>query len=80
MHADGGPPRLAARRHQIMAIAGYDPAEAPELWKRMKANSKGSPPEILSTHPSNDSRIASLTQWVPGAVAEALKFGVTSFQ
>ena len=65
---------------QIMAIAGYDPAEAPELWKRMKANSQGSPPEILSTHPSNDSRIASLTQWVPGAVAEARKFGVTSFQ
>lgn len=65
---------------QIMAIAGYDPAEAPELWKRMKANSKGSPPEILSTHPSNDSRIANLTQWVPGAVAEARKFGVTSFQ
>lgn len=65
---------------QIMAIAGYDPAEAPELWKRMKANSKGGPPEILSTHPSNDSRIASLTQWVPGAVEEARKFGVTSFE
>lgn len=65
---------------QIMAIAGYDPAEAPELWKRMKANGKGAPPEILSTHPSDDSRIANLTQWVPGAVAEARKFGVTAFE
>ncbi len=65
---------------QIMAIAGYDPGAAPELWKRMKANSNGAPPEILSTHPSNDTRIANLTQWVPGAIAEARKFGVTTFQ
>lgn len=65
---------------KIMAIAGYDPAEAPELWKRMKANSKGGTPEILSTHPSNDRRISDLTQWVPEARAEAQKFGITTFQ
>ena len=65
---------------QIMAIAGYDPAEAPELWKRMKAKSQGAPPEFLSTHPSNDTRISNLTEWVPGAIAEARKFGVTSFE
>jgi predicted Zn-dependent protease len=65
---------------KIMAIAGYDPAEAPELWKRMKANSRGGTPEILSTHPSNDRRISDLTQWVPEARAEAQKFGVTTFQ
>ncbi len=48
---------------QIMAIAGYDPDEAAELWKRMKANSEGqAPPEFLSTHPSNDTRIANLTE------------------
>lgn len=65
----------------LMAIAGYDPAEGAELWKRMKANSGGSaPPEILSTHPSNDTRIANLTKWAPGAKAEARKFGVTSFK
>lgn len=66
---------------QIMAIAGYDPDEAAELWKRMKANSDGqAPPEFLSTHPSNDTRIQNLTEWAPAAKAEAKKFGVTSFQ
>ncbi|MBG47272.1 MAG: peptidase M48 [Pseudozobellia sp.] len=66
---------------QIMAIAGYDPAEAAELWKRMKANSGGqAPPEFLSTHPSNDTRINNLTEWAPMAKAEAKKFGVTSFE
>ena len=65
---------------QIMAIAGYYPAAAPELWKRMKANKNGGTPEMLSTHPSDDRRIANLTQWVPEAKKEAGKFGVTSFQ
>ncbi|PIF00542.1 MAG: peptidase M48 [Maribacter sp.] len=66
---------------QIMAIAGYDPSEAAELWKRMKANSGGqAPPEFLSTHPSNDTRIANLTEWAPAAKKEAMKFGVTSFE
>lgn len=65
---------------QIMAIAGYDPYEAAELWKRMKANSGGeAPPEFMSTHPSNDTRINNLTAWAPDAVAEAAKFGVTKF-
>lgn len=66
---------------QIMAIAGYNPDEAAELWQRMKAKSGGqAPPEFLSTHPSNDTRITNLTQWAPLAKEEARKFGVTSFQ
>lgn len=65
----------------IMAVAGYNPDEAAELWKRMKANSGGeAPPEFLSTHPSNDSRIKHLTKLAPEAKAEAAKFGVTSFR
>lgn len=65
----------------LMAIAGYNPNEAAELWKRMKANSGGNqPPEFLSTHPSNDSRIANLTRLAPEAIAEAKKFGVTTFK
>ena len=66
---------------QIMAIAGYNPDEAAELWKRMKAKSGGqAPPEFLSTHPSNDTRIANLTQWAPLAKQEARKYGVTTFR
>ena len=66
---------------QLMAIAGYNPDEAANLWRRMKANSGGNaPPEFMSTHPSNDTRIANLTAWAPGAKAEAKKFGVTSFR
>lgn len=65
----------------IMAVAGYNPDEAAELWKRMKANSGGqAPPEFLSTHPSNDSRIANLTALAPKAKEEAQKFGVTTFR
>lgn len=66
----------------IMAIAGYNPDEASKLWERMKANNNGKqgPPEFLSTHPSNDSRIANLKALAPKAKAEAQKFGVTSFR
>jgi predicted Zn-dependent protease len=65
---------------QIMAIAGYNPDEAAELWKRMRDKAGGqSPPEFLSTHPSNNTRINNLTEWAPLAKEEAKKFGVTSF-
>ncbi|HLV70039.1 MAG TPA: M48 family metallopeptidase [Xanthomarina sp.] len=65
----------------LMALAGYNPSEAAELWKRMEANSGGNaPPEILSTHPSNASRIQNIQSLVPMAVSEAKKFGVTSFR
>ena len=65
---------------QIMAIAGYNPDEAAELWRRMKAKGGQAPPEFLSTHPSNETRINNLTAWAPLAKQEAAKFGVTSFQ
>ncbi|MFT5848283.1 M48 family metallopeptidase [Psychroserpens sp.] len=65
----------------LMAIAGYNPDEAAELWKRMKANSGGeAPPEFMSTHPSNDTRIKALQGWAPQAKAEAVKFGVDEFR
>lgn len=65
----------------IMAIAGYNPAEAAELWRRMAAQSDGqAPPEFLSTHPSNQTRINNLSKWAPEAIAEARKYGVTSFK
>lgn len=64
----------------LMAIAGYDPIEAADLWGRMKQQGGGAPPEFLSTHPSNDTRIRNIQAWAPEARAEAAKFGVTSFK
>lgn len=45
----------------FMAMAGYDPREAPKFWERMAAQSGGAAPmEFLSTHPSNQTRIKDL--------------------
>jgi len=65
----------------LMAVAGYNPDEAAQLWKRMAAQSGGqAPPEFMSTHPSNQTRIANLTAWAPLAKTEAKKYGVNSFR
>ncbi len=44
----------------FMAMAGYDPTEALTFWSRMSAKSPSFMPEILSTHPSDEKRIANL--------------------
>ncbi len=44
----------------FMAMAGYDPSKAIEFWQRMMDQSKGAPPEFLSTHPSDQTRINDL--------------------
>lgn len=64
----------------LMAIAGYDPRAAVDLWYRMKAEGGAAPPEFLSTHPSYDTRINNLQSWVDDAKTTARKFGVTSFR
>jgi predicted Zn-dependent protease len=61
----------------LMAIAGYNPEKAIEFWGRMSAGSGGNKPaEFMSTHPSDETRIANLRRLIPEAKAEALKFGV----
>lgn len=53
----------------FMAMAGYDPRQAPAFWERMAAQKGGSaPPEFLSTHPSDKTRITNLKKLVPKAM------------
>ena len=47
---------------ELMARAGYDPNEAVNVWIKMSKLSSSSIPEILSTHPSNESRIKDLQE------------------
>ena len=55
----------------FMAMAGYDPRAATGFWQRMAGQKGGqAPPEFLSTHPSDQTRIAKLNQLIP----EALKY------
>jgi len=53
-----------------MAKAGYDPHAARDLWVRMAEASKGGgkPPEFLSTHPSEATRIKQIDGWLPEAM------------
>jgi len=51
----------------LMAKAGYDPASAIAFWERMSKVSGDKPPEFLSTHPSDITRINQIKQWLPEA-------------
>ncbi|HEY0488866.1 MAG TPA: M48 family metallopeptidase [Telluria sp.] len=47
---------------ELAARAGFNPAAAVSVWQKMGAASSGArPPQFLSTHPANASRIAELT-------------------
>ncbi len=49
----------------FMARAGYDPRAAVPFWKRMAADSSGSMPEFLSTHPTSETRIRRINELMP---------------
>lgn len=68
-----------SRKHELeademglifMAMAGYDPRQAPVFWGRMAAFGGQSPPEFISTHPASENRMKKLNEQMP----EALKY------
>ncbi len=54
---------------EYMAKAGFDPRESVELWQNMAEKNKTRVPEFMSTHPSGETRIESLVQQFPTALA-----------
>jgi predicted Zn-dependent protease len=54
----------------FMAMAGYDPNTAVGFWQRMADQGGAAPPEFLSTHPSDATRIREIKSNLP----EAMKY------
>jgi predicted Zn-dependent protease len=52
------------------AMAGYDPHAAVDFWGRMAKLGGAAPLELLSTHPSDETRIADIKKFLP----EAMKY------
>jgi predicted Zn-dependent protease len=62
---------LEADQYGLMytAMAGYNPREAVPLWQRMMQMSNGQkPPEFMSTHPAEETRIQKLQAYMPTAL------------
>jgi predicted Zn-dependent protease len=52
----------------LMARAGYDPREAIAFWQRMSKQEGQRPPQLLSTHPAPETRVADIKKYLPEAL------------
>jgi predicted Zn-dependent protease len=50
---------------ELAARAGYDPRAGVTLWQKMEAANKGAPPQWMSSHPSDSTRIAEIQRHLP---------------
>lgn len=66
-----------SRRHEseadklglcFMAMAGYDPNSSVGFWERMSKMGGAGAPQILSTHPSDATRIKDIKEYMPKAM------------
>ena len=53
------------------SLSGYDIRETIKIWERMKKTNKGKePPQFMSTHPSSETRIRQLNEWINEVVLD----------
>jgi len=63
---------------QLMAEAGFDPAQSIRLWELMEKSGGSRPPELLSTHPDPENRANRLSGFLPAnrmVYEDAVKMG-----
>ena len=64
----------------FMAMAGYSPDRAISFWQEMSNVGGNKPAEILSTHPSDENRIAQIKAFLPEANKYFISHGSSSGQ